>query len=125
MAVEYVLEGVEDDGFLHMYLDKEYTSHYAWVFPHKSTTKVGLIGKFAQLDRFVESLGASGIKGGIVRRNASLIPCGKHRLYENGILYLGDSARMCNPSNTARHWARASWSPCPTAAGCSSIPIRR
>ena len=97
-AVKYVLDSVFGDDFLNLYLDKRFSTHYSWIFPEKHTTNIGLVGKFKQLDDFIE---AKDITGRIISKSAGLIPYGNYRLYEDGVFYLGDSGGMCNPLTLA------------------------
>lgn len=97
VAVEHIIDGVYDCGYLEFYLNKEFTDYYAWVFPWKDTTNVGLVGTVSQLNKYLSWLRQDGIDGEVLETHGGMIPSGNHRLWEGGTFYLGDSAGMCNP----------------------------
>ncbi len=81
--------------FLEFYLDKNYTSYYAWIFPKRSSINAGLAGKFYQLNEFLKS---KNIKGKILRKSAGLVPVSMaKRIASQRIALIGDAASLTNP----------------------------
>jgi flavin-dependent dehydrogenase len=82
---------------IEFYFDKDYTMHYAWVFPKLHTLNVGLSGNFRALDKFRT---AKKIHGKLILRGASIIPVGGTKFKKGKhIFYVGDSAGMAGASN--------------------------
>ena len=94
VGCEYEIEGKIETNYLEFYLDKEYSSYYAWVFPKKESMNVGLIGKFSLLDKFLKD---KGINGKIIKKQAGIIPYGIKKLVKNNVVLIGDAACMANP----------------------------
>ena len=81
--------------FLELYFDKNYSTYYAWIFPKRSSINAGVIGKFAQLDKFLMD---RGIEGKILKKQAGLIPCSlPSKLASKKIALIGDAAAITNP----------------------------
>lgn len=92
---QYEIEYKKDDNFLDFYVSRKYSRHYAWVFPKKNSINVGVIGKFSDLNSFIEDLN---LKGRIISKGAGIIPYGgiKKFVREN-VAVIGDAACMVNP----------------------------
>ncbi|UCH71472.1 MAG: NAD(P)/FAD-dependent oxidoreductase [Thermoplasmatales archaeon] len=82
--------------YLELYLDKKFSEHYSWVFPKDNVINVGLLGKFSQLDSFLDYLK---IEKNIVSKEGGAIPlCGiSKKIVEENKALIGDAASMTNP----------------------------
>jgi len=81
--------------FLEIYFDRKFSSYYAWIFPKKESANVGVIGKFSQLNKFLEAMK---IKGRIIKKEAGMIPCSfAPRLSDKKVALIGDAAAITNP----------------------------
>lgn len=95
VGCQYEIEFKKDTKFLEFYLDKNYSNYYAWIFPKEKSINVGLIGKFSQLDKFLND---KKIKGKIIKKQAGVIPSSRaEKLTRKNVALVGDAACLTNP----------------------------
>ncbi|MFH0922698.1 MAG: FAD-dependent monooxygenase [Candidatus Micrarchaeota archaeon] len=83
----------ENKNFLEFYWDLDVSDAYGWNFPKKDYFNVGVMGTFAQLDRFCEKYGFS---GKIIKKEAYPIPFSGSAIHKNNVYLIGDAAGMAN-----------------------------
>ena len=97
-GVQYKVKcNTSDMHYLQFYFNKEFSSHYSWVFPKKDCLNVGLAGKFSQLDFFLNAIGFE--KKDVIKKEAGAIPISgiPSKIVEGNIALIGDAASMTNP----------------------------
>ncbi len=94
VGVQYNVDVKYDSDYLEFYMDKRFSDYYTWIFPKKNTTNIGLVGKYADIDRFIEY---KKIEGRVLSKKGGLIPIENGNLIKGNRFFLGDSAGMCNP----------------------------
>ncbi|MCD6448257.1 MAG: NAD(P)/FAD-dependent oxidoreductase [Thermoplasmata archaeon] len=96
VGCQYEIEfDAEDKNFLEIYFDRKFSNYYAWIFPKKESANVGVIGKFSQLDKFLEAMK---IKERIIKKEAGMIPCSfAPRISDKKVALIGDAAAITNP----------------------------
>ncbi len=96
VGCQYEIEfDTSDMEFLEIYFDRRFSNYYAWIFPKNDTANVGVIGKFSQLNKFLEAME---IKGRIVKKMAGMIPCSFAKcIASKKVALIGDAAAMTNP----------------------------
>ena len=82
--------------YLEFYHAKTPSPVYGWIFPKDGVMNIGVLGNLAQLDAFLRHKGVDNCQ--IVEREVGIIPIsGIHKMVQNNIALIGDSASMPNP----------------------------
>jgi len=83
--------------YLQFYCDNRFSLQYSYVFPKKNSLNVGLMGKFRQLDKFLEYLKLD--KKNIIAKEAGAIPVSgvPKKIVKDNIALIGDAASIVNP----------------------------
>jgi len=88
MRIDYDYDGME------FFLDKRYSDEYSWIFMKGEGANVGLLGRLADLERFIKD---KNLDGEILKKEGYSIPFFGTRMQKGNILLMGDAAGMTNP----------------------------
>lgn len=89
MKADYQFDGME------FFLDKTYSPEYSWIFAKGSTFNVGLLGRQADLERFIKDKGLG--DGEILKKEAYNIPFFGTKIQRDNVILTGDAAGITNP----------------------------